>query len=79
MEGRKQLPAEKVQEDRNTASLRFHVEIVTIGRLKNFGILSGTIALSISRLTNQIVHVCACYATFSQLLFLHHKAQQKVM
>ena len=78
MEDRKQVPAEEVQEGRNIASLRIHVERA-IGRLKNFSILSGTIPLSLSWLTNQIVHVCAFYATFSQLLFLHHKAQQKVM
>ncbi len=59
MEGRKQLPAEEVQEGRNIASLRIHVERA-IGRLKNFGILSGTIPLSLSRLTNQIVHMHVC-------------------
>ena len=67
MEGRKQLPVEEVQEGRNIASLRIHVERA-IGRLKNFGILSGTIPLSLSRLTNQIVHVCAFLCNFQPAL-----------
>ena len=67
MEGRKQLPAEEVQEGRNIASLRIHVERA-IGRLKNFGILNGTIPLSLSRLTNQIVHVCAFLCNFQPAL-----------
>ena len=67
MEGRKQLPAEEVQEGRNIASLRIHVERA-IGRLKNFGILSGTIPLSLSWLTNQIVHVCAFLCNFQPAL-----------
>ena len=67
MEGRKQLPAEEVQEGQNIASLRIHVERA-IGRLKNFGILSGTIPLSLSRLTNKIVHVCAFLCNFQPAL-----------
>ena len=67
MEGRKQLPAEEVQEGRNIASLRIYVERA-IGRLKNFGILSGTIPLSLSPLTNKIVHVCAFLCNFQPAL-----------
>lgn len=67
MEGRKQLPAGEVQEGRKIASLRIHVERA-IGRLKNFGILSETIPLNLSRLTNQIVHVCAFLCNFQPAL-----------
>ena len=67
MEGRKQLPAGEVQEGRKIASLRIHVERA-IGRLKHFGILSETIPLNLSRLTNQIVHVCAFLCNFQPAL-----------
>lgn len=58
MEGRSQLPASQVQEGRKIASLRIHVERA-IGRIKNFTILKGTIPISMARLVNQIVCVCA--------------------
>ncbi len=67
MEGRKQLPAEEVQDGRTIASLRIHVERA-IGRIKNFNILKETIPISLARLTNQIVHVCAFLSNFHPAL-----------
>ena len=61
MEGRKQLPAEEVQEGRKIASLCIHVERAS-GRIKTFSILKETIPISLARLTNQIVYVCAFLA-----------------
>ena len=67
MEGRQQLPAEEVQEGRKIASLRIHVERA-IGRIKNFSILKGTLPLSMARLANQIVCVCAWLTNFQPAL-----------
>ena len=67
MEGRAQLPAEEVQQGRNIASLRIHVERA-IGRIENFGILTGTLPLSMTRLSNQIVCVCAFLSNFNPAL-----------
>ena len=58
MEGRSQLPASQVQEGCKIASLRIHVERA-IGRVKNYSILKGTFPISMSRLVNQVVCVCA--------------------
>lgn len=63
MEGKQQLTAEKVQEGRTIASLRIHVERA-IGRIKTFRILQETIPITLARLTNQIVHVCAYLSNF---------------
>lgn len=63
MEGRQQLPADQIQSGRKIASLRIHVERA-IGRIKTFGILQETIPITLARLTNQIVHVCAYLANF---------------
>ena len=63
MEGRKQLPAEEVQEGRKIASLRIHVERA-IGRIKTFFILKETIPISLACLTNQTVYVYAFLANF---------------
>ena len=59
MEGRKQLPASKVQKGRTIASQRINVERA-IGRMKNLSIFKGTIPTSMARLANQIVCVCVC-------------------
>ena len=67
MEGRSQLPASQVQEGRKIASLRIHVERA-IGRIKNYYILKGTIPISMSRLVNQIVCVCAFLSNFRPAL-----------
>ena len=67
LEGKRQLPYEQVQEGRKIASLRIHVERA-IGRLKNFAILKETIPITLSRLTNQIVHVCAFLSNFHPAL-----------
>ena len=65
LEGRRQLPATEIEAGRRIASLRIHVERA-IGRLKTFRILQATIPISMARLTNQIVHVCAFLTTFIQ-------------
>ena len=69
LEGRQQLPPEEVQAGRHIASLRIHVERV-IGRVKNFSILKGTLPLSMSRISNQIVCVCALFVDFQPVLIL---------
>ena len=58
LQGRQQLPPEEIHEGRSIASLRIHVERA-IGRLKTYNICKGTIPLSLARLSNQIVCVCA--------------------
>lgn len=63
MEGRQQLPSTDVQLGRSIASLRIHVERA-IGRIKQFAILQGTFPLSMIRLVNQIVCICAWLTNF---------------
>ena len=58
---------EEVLKGRKIASLRIHVERV-IGRIKNYSILKGTIPLVLSRITNQIVCVCAWLVNFQTVL-----------
>lgn len=67
LEGRHQLPAAEVEQGRKIASLRIHVERA-IGRLKTFSILKQTIPISMARLTNQIVCVCAFLSNFHPAL-----------
>lgn len=67
LEGRKQLTAEECKQTRNIASVRIHVERA-IGRVKNFAILKTTLPLTLSRLTNQIVSVCAWLTSFQPSL-----------
>ena len=67
LEGRQQLPAQEVEKGRTIASLRIHVERA-IGRIKTFEILKGVIPLSMARITNQIVCVCAALANFQPAL-----------
>ena len=67
MEGRKQLPPEEIQRGRHIASLRIHVERC-IGRIKNFKILGGNFPLSMIRIANQIVSVCAWLTNFQPAL-----------
>ena len=67
LDRRQQLPLQEIQEGRKIASLRIHVER-GIGRIKTFSILKGTIPLSMARITNQIVCVCAFLANFHPAL-----------
>ena len=64
LDGRNQLPAAEVQQGRSIASLRIHVERA-IGRMKNFTILKGVFPISMARIINQIVCVCAWLTNFS--------------
>ena len=67
LQGREQLPSKEVQKGRKISSLRIHVERA-IGRIKCFSILKQTIPLSMARLTNQIVSVCAFLSNFHPAL-----------
>ena len=67
LEGQKQLPAEEVKKGRQIASIQIHVECA-IGRIKKFSILKGNFPLSMIRLTNQIVCVCAWLSNFQPTL-----------
>ena len=64
LEGRRQLPSTEVEAGRKITSVRIHVERA-IGRMKCFGILR---AISLARLTNQIVCVCAVLTNFGSAL-----------
>ena len=63
---RQQLAAKEV-EGRKIAAVRIHVERA-IGRMKTFSILKDTIPLSMARLSNQIVFVCAMLTNFLPVL-----------
>lgn len=67
MEGRAQLPSEEVETGRRIASLRIHVERA-IGRIKTYRILTSTLPISMARLSNQIVCVCAFLSNFHPAL-----------
>ena len=67
MEGRRQLPPEEIQKGRQIASLRIHVER-SIGRIKTYKILGGNFPLSMIRIANQIVSVCAWLTNFQPAL-----------
>ena len=67
MEGRGQLPASEVLEGRKIASVRIHIERV-IGRIKSYAILKGTLPITLSRIANQIVCVCAWLVNFQTVL-----------
>ena len=67
MEGRTQLPASEVKIGRKIASLRIHMKRA-IGRVKNFAILNETLPISVARLADQIVTVCAVLVNFQPVL-----------
>lgn len=67
LDGLTQLPEEELQRGRHIASLRIHVERA-IGRIKNYGILSGVFPLTMVRLANHIVSVCAWLTNFQPVL-----------
>ena len=59
----KQFSSEDVSKVRKIASVRIHVERA-IGRIKIFQILKGMIPISMARLANQIIFVCAFLTNF---------------
>ena len=61
LEGRQQLPADKVKRGRQIASLRIHVERA-IGRVKQFAILQGNFPLSIYGTSGESNCVRVCVA-----------------
>ena len=67
LDGRQQLLPEEVQAGQQIASLRIHVERV-IGRVKNYSVLKGTLPLTMSQITNQIVCVCSFLVNFQPVL-----------
>ena len=67
MDGGRQFSCEEIQRGRSIASLRIHVERV-IGRIKNYSIIKGTLPISMVRLANSIVSVCAWLVNFQPAL-----------
>ena len=67
MQGRKQLLEADIQRGWHIASLRIHVER-TIGRIKNYAILKGVLPISMIRIANQILSVCALLTNFQPAL-----------
>lgn len=67
MEGRSQLSLNDIKRGRKISSLRIHVERA-IGRIKNFSILQGTMPLTMSRIADKIVTVCALLTNFQPVL-----------
>ena len=59
--------SEEIKVGRGIASLRIHIERA-IGRIKQFRILQGTFPLSMIRLFNQVVCVCAWVTNFHPAL-----------
>ena len=67
MEGRQQLSAEQVSDGRKIASLRIQVERA-IGRIKSYAILREELPITMARIINQIVTVCAFLCNFQPAL-----------
>jgi len=67
LEKRQQLPPDEIETGRKIASLRIHVERA-IGRIKTFSILRGTLPITMARIVNQIVYVCAFLSNFQPAL-----------
>ena len=67
MEGRQQLLFKEIEERRRIAFLRIHAERA-IGQIKTLGLCKGTIPISMARLANQIVCVCAFLSNFQPAL-----------
>ena len=67
MENRSQFPAGEVQYGREIASLRIHVERA-IGRIKNYRIIGSTFPITMIRIADMIVSVCAWLTNFEPVL-----------
>ena len=67
MENRQQLSTDDIQRGRSIASLRIHVERA-IGRIKHYQIIGNTFPLSMIRLADMIVSVCAWLTNFEPVL-----------
>ena len=78
LKGGMQFARDEIQRGRSIASLRIHVERV-IGRIKNYSILKGTLPISMIRLANSIVSVCAWLTNFNQHSFLYLGIQVQMM
>jgi len=63
LEGCTKLPANKVLEGHKITHVRAHMERA-ISRIKNFYILKSTLSTTLSRITNQLVNVCAMLVNF---------------
>lgn len=63
MEGWAQLPAEQVKRGCKVASFR-------VDRVIGNAILKGTLPLSMSRISYQVIHVCACLVNFQPIVTL---------
>ncbi|KAL5464162.1 hypothetical protein EMCRGX_G033131 [Ephydatia muelleri] len=75
LDGRQQLPYEVIEAGRKIASFRIHVERA-IGRIETYKILKSTIPLSMARLSNQIVCICAFLSNFHPALVPKHHPKQ---
>ena len=67
LNGKQQFSADEVQERRRIASSRIIVERAIV-RIKSFTILKYTLPISLSRISNQIVYVCAFLTNFKPVL-----------
>ena len=67
LDGRQQLPPDKVKHSRQTASFHIHVERTT-GQIEQFTILQGSFPLSMVCQVNQIVWVYAWLTNFHSAL-----------
>ena len=76
LENRWQLPVTEVKAGRHIASVRIHVERA-IKHTKNYGILKGTLPLSLEKLANQILSVCAWLTNFQTVLVLTTKSSSE--
>ena len=63
LDGHAQLPPEQIERGRKIAFVCIHVQRA-VGRIKTYSILKETLPLSMARITNKIVYVCAFLTNF---------------